>query len=220
MTVRLADLRRFAVSRSLFPLTSLEDALKTLGFLQADPIRAPARAQDLVLRHRVTGYRAGDLEHRYPGLEIEEDYFINYGFVTTSVHALMHPRAGMKPWPRARTKQAKAVLDFVGEQGVVHPREVNDHFLHGPVTNYWGGTSNATTHLLDSMHYRGLLRVAGRVNGIRTYAVQGSAPAKAGRSDRNTRIDALVDVLVGKYAPLTGAGLSTVVSRLRYCVPQ
>jgi uncharacterized protein YcaQ len=56
----LDDVRRFAVARSLFPPTTLKRALHKLGFVQADPIRAPARAQDLILRHRVTGYRAGD----------------------------------------------------------------------------------------------------------------------------------------------------------------
>ena len=55
--------------------------MQTLGFVQADPIRAPARAQDLTLRHRVAGYRAGDLERRYPTLAIEEDRFVNYGFL-------------------------------------------------------------------------------------------------------------------------------------------
>ena len=78
----LDDLRRFAVARSLFPPTTLPRALDRLGFVQADPIRAPARAQDLTLRHRVAGYRAGDLERRYPALAVEEDDFINYGFVT------------------------------------------------------------------------------------------------------------------------------------------
>jgi uncharacterized protein YcaQ len=49
--------------------------------VQADPIRAPARAQDLTLRHRVAGYLAGDLERRYPKLAVEEDFFVNYGFL-------------------------------------------------------------------------------------------------------------------------------------------
>src|SRR5215210_1272500 len=61
----LPDLRRFAVSRSLFPQTTLESALERFGFVQADPIRSPARAQDLTLRPRVKDYRAGDLESRY-----------------------------------------------------------------------------------------------------------------------------------------------------------
>ena len=46
------------------------------------------------------------------------------------------------------------------DRGIVHPREVDEYFAHGTVKNYWGGSSNATTHLLDAMHYRGLLRVA------------------------------------------------------------
>ena len=57
----LGTLRRFAIARSLFPPSTLSDAIRRLGFVQADPIRAPARAQDLTLRHRVAGYRAGDL---------------------------------------------------------------------------------------------------------------------------------------------------------------
>ena len=73
---------RSGFSRSLFPPTTLKRALEKLGFVQADPIRAPARAQDLTLRHRVKGYRAGDLERRYATLGVEEDVFINYGFVT------------------------------------------------------------------------------------------------------------------------------------------
>ena len=68
----LADLRRFAVSRSLFAPVTLKRAIDRLGFVQADPIRAPARAQDLTLRHRVKNYRAGDLERRFAALGIEE----------------------------------------------------------------------------------------------------------------------------------------------------
>ena len=52
--VTLDDLRRYAVARTLFPPATLQQALDRLGFVQADPIRAPARAQDLTLRHRVT----------------------------------------------------------------------------------------------------------------------------------------------------------------------
>src|SRR6201997_43957 len=92
MAITLDDLRRFAIARSLFPPTTLKRALHKLGFVQADPIRAPARAQDLILRHRVKNYRAADLERRYGKLGIEEDFFINYGFVTKSLQALMHPR--------------------------------------------------------------------------------------------------------------------------------
>ena len=41
---RLEDLRRYAVARSLFTPVTLPAAIRRLGFVQADPIRAPARA--------------------------------------------------------------------------------------------------------------------------------------------------------------------------------
>ena len=86
----------------------------------------------------------------------------------------MHPRSdsgvpaeGPRPWPASRKKRAQLLLDFVRERGEVHPREVEDYFSHGTITNYWGGRSNATTHLLAAMHYRGILRVTRRENGVR-----------------------------------------------------
>ena len=212
-------MRRLAVARSLFPPTTLARAIDTLGYVQADPIRAPARAQDLILRQRVNGYRAGDLERRYATLGIEEDVFINYGFVTRAVQALMHPR-GASLRPAAANKRAQALLDFVRERGTVHPREVDAHFSHGTVTNYWGGSSSATTHLLEAMHYKGLLRVARRDNGIRIYAPHQHGPGAIGSEARTARVDALVDVVVNQYAPLPALSLSQVIARLRYAAPQ
>ena len=240
MLITLDDLRRFTVARNFFKPTTLKRALHRMGFVQADPIRAPARAQDLILRHRVKNYRDGDIERRYEMLDIEEDFFVIYGFVTKSLHALMHPRVPADdlglPWPAEKRKRAQLLLEFVRERGAVHPREVDEHFSHGTVTNYWGGSSNATTHLLDAMHYRGLLRVARREKGIRVYkahrqepaptrAASGVSPFNRARdavvtSERRARIDALVDVVVRIYAPLPGPSLSSLLSRLRFAVPQ
>src|SRR5215212_7846560 len=58
MSITLDDLRRFTVARNFPKPTTLNDALQRMGFVQADPIRAPARAQDLILRHRVKNYHA------------------------------------------------------------------------------------------------------------------------------------------------------------------
>ena len=216
----LDELRRFAVARSLFPPTTLQGALDALAFVQADPIRAPARAQDLTLRHRVTAYRSGDLERLYADLDVHEDFFVNYGFVTSALQTLMHPRGGPVPWSAARGRHVKALLDFVRRHGAVHPRDADAHFSHGTVTNYWGGSSNATTHLLEAMHYRGLLRVVRREAGIRIYAVHEHAAGARDAATRAGHLDALVDVVVGKYAPLPATSLSTLVRRLRYAVPQ
>ncbi len=241
--ISLDVLRRYAVARTLFTPTTLPAAIQRLGFVQADPIRAPARAQDLTLRHRVKGYCAGDLERRYAALGIEEDFFVNYGFVPRSTQALMHPRTPRAAWPPARAAQAQAVLAFVQQHshdgGGVHPREVDAHFAHGRATNWFGGTSNASTQLLDDMHYRGLLRIAGRVSGVRTYAAAAWAtaplPARAAQAgftavapavfdpaavDPAQAMDALVDVIVHKYAPLPEASLRQLMALLRGGAPQ
>ena len=214
------ELRRYAVARSLFPPTSLPRALAAFGFVQADPIRAPARAQDLTLRHRVLNYRAGDLERRFSRLHVHEDFFINYGFVTDRVFRLMHPRRGQAPWSRARGRHVNDLLEFIRIRGPVHPRQVDEHFSLGTVTNYWGGSSSATTHLLDAMQYRGLLRVVRREAGIRIYGLHEHAPGPLSAGGRRGRLDALVDVVVNVYAPLPAASLSYAVRRLRYAVPQ
>jgi uncharacterized protein YcaQ len=216
----LEDLRRFAVWRSLFAPVTLKRAIDRLGFVQADPIRAPARAQDLTLRHRVKGYRAGDLERRFAALDIEEEFLVNYGFVSRTVHALMHPRVDPSRWLRSRGARAVTVLDFIRERGEVHPRQVDEHFARGTVTNYWGGSSSATTHLLVHMHYQGVLRVTRREKGIRIYAAREAADDSGVKPVPRDRVDALIDVIVRKYAPLPGQTLSSLVYRLRYAVPQ
>ena len=216
----ITELRRHAVTRSLFPPTSLRKALDTFGFVQADPIRAPARAQDLILRHRVKNYRAGDLERRYSRLDVHEDFFINYGFVTDRVFRLMQPRRGRAPWSVVHGRHVNGLLEFIRARAAVHPRQVDDHFSLGTVTNYWGGSSSTTTHLLDAMHYNGLLRVVRREAGIRLYALNESATGPLDARERRRRLDALVDVVVNVYAPLPATGLSSAVRRLRYAVPQ
>ena len=87
-----ARLRRHALAASLFAPTTLARAVARLGFVQADPIRSPARAQDLVLRHRVVGYRAGDLERGFGRLRLEEGFLYAYGFMPRGTARLLHPR--------------------------------------------------------------------------------------------------------------------------------
>jgi uncharacterized protein YcaQ len=225
MSVTLELMRRLTVTQSLFSPTTLKRALHRLEFVQADPIRAPARAQDLILRHRVKNYCAGDLERLYTKLGVEEDFFINYGFVTPKLQTLMHPRSecyvplgGNLPFPGGRRKRAQVLLDFVRERGPVHPHEVA-HFSQGTV-KVWGGRSNATTHLLDAMHYQGLLRVVRREAGIRIYAAHEHAPAPNDEGVSRTRLDGLADAAIRLYAPLPLSCLRFLLRRLRYATPQ
>jgi uncharacterized protein YcaQ len=116
MPISFDDLRRFAVARSLFPPTTLKRALHHMGFVQADPIRAPARAQDLILRHRVKGYRAGDLERRYAELDIHEDFFINYGFVTRELQSLMRSGSSARGRSSFRSRFGQELLGRIIER--------------------------------------------------------------------------------------------------------
>jgi uncharacterized protein len=213
----LAQLRRHAIARSLFTPTTLERAIHQLGFVQADPIRSPARAQDLTLRHRVKDYRAGDLEQDYPKLAVEEDFFVNYGFLPKRTQALMHPRMARQEWTPERWKQADEVRAWVAENGISHPRDVDAHFAHGKVQNWFGGSSKATTQLLDGMHYRGLLRIAKRERGIRLYEVCDATPVAL---EPQAAFDALIDIAVNKYAPLPAATLGQLLTHLCVGVPQ
>lgn len=213
----LDDLRRHAIARSLFAPTTLARAIDKLGFVQADPIRAPARAQDLTLRHRVRGYVAGDLERRYPRLKVEEDFLVNYGFVPRATLALLHPRVARKAWDAATRRKAAALLDFIRERGPSHPRDVGAAFDHGRIRNYWGGEANAVTHLLDAMHYRGLLRVVRRDAGVRVYeAVEHAEDPRTPQQ----RARALVELVLRKYAPLPASSLVYLVRLLGGGAPQ
>jgi len=220
IVVDLDTIRRMAVSQSLFAPTTLARAITKLGFVQADPIRAPARAQDLTLRHRVKNYRAGDLEAKYAKLDVEEDFFINHGFVPRDIHHLMHPRVYLGGQAALVKKHSASVLAFVRDYGVVHPREVDAHFAHGSMTNAWGGTSSVTTQLLDGMHYRGMLRIVGRDKGIRLYGLPTVARPKRSAAEVDHAIDELLDVLLNKYAPIPANSISTLLGRLRWGVPQ
>ena len=216
-SLTLADLRRHAVARSLFAPTSLKRAIVRLGFVQADPIRAPARAQDLTLRQRVANYRAGDLERLYPSLALEEDFFVNYGYLPKATQALMHPRTPRKAWSSVDSKVASNILAYVRERGIVHPRDVDAFFAQGKATNWFGGSSRVSTQLLDRMHYHGMLRVARRESGTRLFAPREAAAAP---QDPQAALDALVDVFVHTYAPLPAASLGQLLSKLMVGAPQ
>jgi uncharacterized protein YcaQ len=219
--ITLDVLRRYAVARTLFAPTTLQKAIDRLGFVQADPIRAPARAQDLTLRHRVKGYVAGDLERRYPRLDVEEDCLVNYGFVPRSLLALMHPRTPRRAWDAETESRAADVLAFVRARGATHPRDVQQAFDHGRVRS-WGNTNtlNASTALLDGMHYRGLLRVLRRESGTRVYAAVDHPPADDAPDARHARARQLLLRIVDKYAPLPSASLGYLAQLLQYGAPQ
>jgi len=214
----IGQLRRYAIARSLFEATTLPRAIARLGFVQADPMRAPARAQDLILAHRVEGYRAGDLERRFPHLAIEEAFFVNYGFLARKSLALLHPRGERRAWNARMQSRAREVLDFVRQHGHTRARDLQAHFDHGRMKR-WGGALNVSAHLLEGLHHRGLLRVARREAGARIYEAIEQPPQDDGPGPRLARAGRLVDMVVQLYAPLPAASLGYLCLLLRHGVP-
>ncbi|OLV17108.1 DNA glycosylase AlkZ-like family protein [Deinococcus marmoris] len=208
-----ADLRA-AAFRTLTPQPSLQAALDRMGFLQADPIRAPARAQDLTLLARVPGYRAGELERRYAELDVEEDMIPNYGFVPRAVQALLHPR---EVAPGRVELEHPGLLEEVraqlNEGEELHPRDLATALGKGRTVNAWGGQSSATTRILGALHYRGEARVTRRVGGVRVY---GPAPhlaaLHAAPLPEAERLGRTVHLLAALYGSLPEASLRYLVS--------
>jgi hypothetical protein len=151
---------------------SLANVIGELGFIQYDPIRRPARAQDLILHQRVGGYRRGDLERRYGKLGLEEGFFYIYGAMTPELYRLLHPRRDRRRPDEAYQPSGLAaeVLAVVREQGPTHPRSLEKQFGRTRAVNGWGGFSAATTRALEQLHYHGLLRIAYREAGVKVFA--------------------------------------------------
>jgi len=199
--VSLEQLRNYAVARSLFSPRDLEAAVRTLGFVQLDPIRAPARAQDLILRHRVSGYRAGDLEKHYPSLPFSEEHLHVYGVLPRDSLRLLHPRPARDPWhvEREHPRLAKRILAHVGKHGPTHPRELQKALGMARVINGWGGESIATTRMLEVLHYRGHLRIARRDKGVKVYELAHPSLKPLAVTERVTK---LLELVLNLYAPL------------------
>jgi uncharacterized protein YcaQ len=208
---KLSQLRQHAIVTSLFGPTTLRKAVERLRFVQADPIRSPARAQDLILRHRVKGYRAGDLEARYPSLDLEEDFLYAYGFMPQATWKLLHPRLEKK-----LTAHESKVLEIVSSHRQIHPRELEAYLGRKREINAWGGYSKATTQTLQSLHYRGLLRIARRENGIRLYEATARIPDDIDPADRLRQLVLLVAAVL---APLPERSLRSALQLVAYSTP-
>ena len=211
MKLTLTDLRQQAISGSLFEPGTLKQAVEQLGFVQADPIRSPARAQDLILRHRVADYRAGDIEQHYPSLDLEEDYLYAYGFMPQSTWRLLHPGR-----EREFNATEQRVLAIVANHQRIHPRELDPYLGARRELNDWGGYSKATTRTLQALHYHGALRVAERENGIRLYEL---ANRQHEPLEPDERLRQLVLLIASILGPLSDRSLRAVVQHLGYAAP-
>lgn len=207
----LPELRSSLLNHSLFAPTTLARAIDRLGFVQADPIRCPARSQDLILRHRVKSYKAGDLEKRYSTLKLEEDYTFAYGFLPNHHRDLLHPRSDYKP-----TAIEQKVIEVVNRIGPAHPSQVQEYCGSKSVRNAWGGQSKQAKQALEEAHHHGLLRVAHRENGIRIYEKSNLPPQHLSPSQR---FEELLKLTANLFGPTSERFLMTEARQYGYLVP-
>jgi uncharacterized protein YcaQ len=210
-TPAVRRIRRQALLAAFPPALPLGRIFSRLGFVQADPIRAPARAQDLILRHRVTGYRAGDLERRFSRLGLEEGYLHAYGFMTPAVKALLLPRYDTvaEDGRHLPDSLAAEVLAFVQASGPTHPAALADRFGREREVNGWGGLSKATTRALYRLQHHGLLRVLRRDSGVRVYE---ASPALERAHTDAERIETLTLLLARILAPVPSQTLAATLA--------
>ncbi|MBL8513655.1 MAG: YcaQ family DNA glycosylase [Betaproteobacteria bacterium] len=213
------ELRRRAIAHTLFPRTGLIDAIERLGYVQADPIRAPARAQDLILFQRVEAYRAGELETRYAELPVFEDSIFNYGFFPSRVRDALLPRTLSPRWESfmaSHTALRRRVLAFIKTHGEAHPRDIEAALAAGRRVNGWGGTSSATTMMLEGLHREGKVDVVRRDAGIRVYRLAAPRTAAAPAAQRAS---ALIRLMANLYAPCPEGMLLTMARSMQRTRP-
>jgi uncharacterized protein YcaQ len=210
----VAQLRAAAIEWTLRAQPSVGAAVEALGFVQYDPIRAPARAQDLILAQRVTGYRAGDLDRAFATLDLDEGHLHVYGALPRSVLSLVHPRldADGAPVTYTPSRLESDVLAEVRARGVLHPRDARTHLGNERTVNAWGGMSAATTKALESLHRHGLLRVSHRVNGTRVYE---PAPPRTDGVAPDERARQMALLLARLLAPVQVRTLRETLAQLR-----
>ncbi len=205
-------LRAAAVNLSLSAPTTLEAAVAAQGFVQYDPIRRPARAQDLILHQRVRGYRAGDLERRYPALALEEDFFYTYGAMSPAISALLYPRATPGGEPFRPDGLTAAVRDLLYERSRLTPQDASAALGRVREINDWGGVSSATTRALEALHYHGHARVSARQNGRKVYAPRTLPPQPLSPVER---LGELTLRMARILAPVAAGSLRRALTQLR-----
>lgn len=206
----LDHLREDVLQRSLFPPCPLGEAMEKVGFVQADPIRSPARSQDLILRHRVNEYAVGELERSYPVLDVEEGYLYAYGFLSKELWRMLHPKTGA-PLTDAEQK----ALTLLAQYGSMQPKDLEARVGGERTRNYWGGFSRAAKLTLESLQDRGVVRVVRREKGNRVYAL---AEALEQPLSKQERFQNILMAAAKSMGPTTPTVLLRDLSHFNYLV--
>jgi uncharacterized protein len=173
------EARRIAVRAQLLDgsATNVPDTVRRLGFLQMDPISTVAPPQYLVLWSRLGSYDRAELDR----LLVERRLFEWNAFIWPKedlplIQARMRERWG-------HYKREQWALQFLKEQSGLRRYVLRELERHGPLPSrelehtdaryhertVWWGTRAQLTWMLELLHLRGKIAVAGRLGTHRLW---------------------------------------------------
>jgi uncharacterized protein len=174
------EARRIAVRAQLLDgsATSVHDTVRRLGFLQLDPISTVAPPQYLVLWSRLGRYDRTALDRL---LWDEKKLFEWNAFIwpiedLPFIRAKMRERWGHYRWQRwakeflkEQARLRRYVLRELERRGPMLSRDLEHPAARADERYVWWGTRAQLTWMLDLLHRRGVIAVAGRRGGQRLW---------------------------------------------------
>ena len=175
-----AEARRIAVRSQLLDgsATDVLSTVRHLGRLQIDPIATVAPPQYLVLWSRLGPYDRAELDR----LLFQERMLFEFRAFIYPVEDLPLMRALMRaPWSKAKwgqwqknfmTEQAglrRYILRELDRDGPLPSRELEHHAARRDEKTVWWGTRAHMSWMLELLHARGKIAVAGRDKGQRLW---------------------------------------------------
>jgi uncharacterized protein YcaQ len=179
-SISLAEARRIAVRAQLLDgsATSVLDTARRLGFLQIDPISTVAPPQYLVLWSRLGPYDRAELDR----LLWDEKKLFEWNAFIYPIESLPLIRARMRePW--GDLKRDRWAQEFLKEQAGLRRYVLRELEKRGPLLSrelehgsaraeeryVWWGTRAHLMWMLELLHRRGRIAVAGRRGGQRLW---------------------------------------------------
>ncbi|HEV2902517.1 MAG TPA: crosslink repair DNA glycosylase YcaQ family protein [Gaiellaceae bacterium] len=195
------EARRIAVRAQLLDGSASDvlDAVRRLGFLQIDPISTVAPPQYLVLWSRLGPYERGELDR----LLVERKLYEWNAFIWPKedlplIQAKMRERWGptkRDQWAMEFLKEQSALRRYVlrelKQRGPLPSRELEHTHARFQERTVWWGTRAQLMWMLELLHQRGRIAVAGRDGthrlwdlAERVYPEAEAVPAGAARKAR------------------------------------
>jgi uncharacterized protein len=237
--ISLAQARRIAVRAQLLDgsATDVLSTVRRLGFLQLDPISTVAPPQQLVLWSRLGRFDRAELDR----LLWEERQLFEWNAFIWPIEDLPLIRARMRePWGhykwqrwareflKEQTKLRRYVLRELERRGPMLSRDLEHPAARADERYVWWGTRAQLTWMLELLHRRGQIAVAGRSGGQRLwdlaerwYPETERVPlAEARRALKEKRFRALgVKLEKGRWFAHPEADAQRVANRLTFLSP-